>query len=133
MKQRILIGEDDPDVMKVTQFRLEHEGYEVVQATDGQEVLEKLAQESPIHLILLDIKMPKRDGYEVCRQLRAQPDTAGIPVIIFTASEAQLKRLAERCIEVGATDWIKKPFQTKDLLHKIHQALGDQQKEDSDG
>jgi len=134
MKHRILIGEDDPDVMKVTRFRLEHEGYEVVSATDGQQVLEKASQELPIHLILLDIKMPKYNGYDVCRKMKAAPETRDIPVIIFTASESQMKRLAERCLEVGARDWIKKPFHTKELMAKIHDVLGDQREEGgSDG
>jgi CheY-like chemotaxis protein len=123
-KKRILIGEDDPSILKMTRVRLEYEGYEVITAVDGDEVLQCAGGDLPIHLILLDIKLPKRDGYDVCRMLKQQPATADIPVIVFTASESQLQRLADRCIEAGATDWVKKPFHTKDLLAKIHRALG---------
>ena len=125
-KKRILIAEDDPSVLKVTKLRLQFEGYEVITARDGQDALEQAVAEAPIHVILLDIMMPKLNGYEVCRTLKRQPATASIPVIIFTASEAQLQRLGDRCIEVGAADWIKKPFNTKELLAKIHHALGEE-------
>ncbi len=124
-RKRILIGEDDESISKMTRFRLEHEGYDVVEASDGEAVLEQAAA-LPIHLILLDIKMPRLDGYEVCRRLRGSQATAGIPVIVFTASESQMARLADKCIEVGASDWIKKPFRTKDLMEKIHRILGEE-------
>jgi len=124
-KKRILIGEDDPSVLKITRLRLEYEGYDVVEAEDGEAVLRQAAASLPIHLILLDIQLPKRNGYDVCRALRRHGATATTPILIFTATEAQQRRLAERCIEVGATDWIRKPFRTKELLGKIHRALGE--------
>ena len=123
-KKRILIVEDDPSVLKVTKIRLEHEGYEVVTAVDGEQALHEAARQLPIHLILLDIMLPKRNGYEVCRTLKQRPATAAIPVIVFSASLAQLEQLADRCVEMGATDWIKKPFQSAELLAKIRHALG---------
>ena len=125
MKKRILIAEDDPDILKMATMRLTYEGYEVLLARDGEEALRQAAEGLPIHLILLDIKLPKRSGYDVCRLLRRQAVTATIPVIVFTASESQLQYLAERCAEAGVTDWIKKPFRTQELLGKIHRALGD--------
>jgi CheY-like chemotaxis protein len=124
-RKRILIAEDDPSILKMTKLRLEHEGYDVVAVMDGEEALQQAAAQTPIHVILLDIKLPKLNGYDVCRALKHQPATADIPVIVFSASETHLQRLADRCIEVGATDWIKKPFRTKDLLTKIHRALGE--------
>ena len=123
-KARILIGEDDPGILQTTAFRLTHEGYEVVSATDGDDVLHQAETQLPIHLILLDIRLPKRNGYDVCRILKRQAATAQIPVIVFTASEPEMQKLADRCIEVGATDWIKKPFQVKELLEKIDRVLG---------
>ena len=122
-KARVLLVEDDQSILKVTKVRLEHEGYEVVTATDGEDALRKAARELPIHVILLDVMLPKRNGYEVCRALRQGSATATIPVIIFSASESHAERLADRCTEVGATDWIKKPFQTTELLAKIHHAM----------
>lgn len=129
MAKRILIVEDDASLLKVTKFRLEHEGYDVITAMDGDEALQQAAEALPIHLVLLDIKLPKRNGYEVCWTLKHRAATANIPVIVFSASESELQRLANRCIEVGATDWIKKPFLTKDLLVKIHRAMGEPQEE----
>ena len=123
----ILIGEDDPGTLKVTKLRLEHEGYQVVTATDGESVLTSATSDLPIHLILLDIKLPKLNGYDVCRRLKRQPSTTRIPIIVFSASESQMQYLADRCVEVGATDWIKKPFRTKDLMNKIHRALHEEE------
>ena len=125
-RKRILLGEDNLDVQKVTQRRLEHEGFEVITASDGADVLQQATQGLPIHVILLDIRMPKLDGYTVCRTLKQQPATAAIPVIIFSASEFELQRMADRCIEVGASDWIRKPFRSAELLEKIHRALGEE-------
>lgn len=132
-QKRILIGEDDPSILKMTRLRLEHEGYAVTTATDGEAVLRAAIANTLPDLILLDIKMPKLNGYEVCQRLKRHTPTATIPVIVFSASESQIQRLADRCIEVGATDWIKKPFRTKDLLIKIHRALHEEQEEGLDG
>ena len=118
----VLVGEDDESVLKVTKARLEHEGYAVIEAVDGDAVLQRAADE-PVQVILLDVWLPKRNGYEVCRVLKRQASTRHIPVIIFTASESEMQKLADRCIEAGALDWIKKPFRTTDLLQKIHHAL----------
>ena len=124
-KRRILLAEDEPSIRKMTTLRLEFEGYEVIAAADGDEAVRQAQAQLPIHLILLDIKLPKRNGYEICEFLKRQPATAGIPVIIFTASESESQRLADRCIEVGASGWIKKPFRTQELLDKIHHVLGE--------
>lgn len=129
MKKRILIGEDNPDISKVTRARLEYEGYDVAVAWDGDDVLHQVGG-GLFDLILLDVKMPKKNGYEVCRQLKTTAATSAIPVIIFTASEAHWAHLGDRCIEAGANDWIKKPFRTKDLMQKIHRVLGEEERGD---
>lgn len=125
MKGRILLADDDPSVLKMTKARLEHTGYEVVVARDGEEVLEQVAVDGAIDLILLDLKMPKLDGVQVCQRLKANPSTAKIPVMIFSASETFLEKLADLCLEAGASDWIKKPFHSQELLEKIHKLLGE--------
>ena len=122
-KKRILLGEDDPSILKTTKFRLQHEGFEVITAMDGEAVLAQATDGVPIHLILLDVKLPKKSGYDVCYILKHQSDTSKIPVIIFSASERELQQLANRCIEVGAADWLKKPFRSVDLMAKIHRIL----------
>ena len=123
---RVLVGEDDQSVLKVTKARLEHEGYEVIEAIDGEAIL-RHATDDAVQVILLDVWLPKGNGYEICRALKRSSATRHIPVIIFTASESQMQKLADRCIEAGATDWIKKPFRTAELLEKIHHALQSQE------
>ena len=123
-KGRILLAEDDVAILKVTQLRLTHAGFEVVTASDGEEALHLLLQNGGIELVLLDLKMPKLDGFEVCQRLKADPRTAKIPIIIFTASSIHWNAITDKCIELGVTDWLKKPFQSKELIDKIRKALG---------
>ena len=123
---RILLVDDEPSIVKMVGKRLEVEGYEVLVAMDGQEAVDKTRAAAP-NLIILDLMLPKLNGYEVCRALKHQPQTAHIPVIVFSASESQMQKMADRCIEVGASDWIKKPFRTMDLMSKIRHALGEQE------
>ena len=129
-KRRILLAEDDPSILKVTQLRLEHEGFDVIVATDGQAAVDTALEIGMIDLILLDVRMPKLDGFQVCKRLKQNPLTTRIPIIIFTASVTQLQRLADRCIELGVAAWLRKPFQSKDLLAKVYQALGEEGGED---
>ena len=126
-KRRVLLVEDEANVLKVTKLRLEHEGYEVLEALDGERALEQAASALPIHLVVLDILLPGVDGYEVCRRLKAQSATSHIPILLFTASEAQSLRLTDRCIEVGANDWIKKPFRTTEFMEKVHRLMADEE------
>lgn len=122
-KKRILLGDDEVHILKLTKARLEHEGYEVVTAMDGEEVLRKAKDDLPIHCFLLDVWMSKLNGYEVCRFLKKDAKTASVPVIIFTASEAEHKDLANRCIEAGAAGWIRKPFRAQELIRLIEDAM----------
>ena len=123
-KKRVLLAEDEPGVQKMTKFRLEHEGFEVQVVGDGEEALRQARTPPPPHVVLLDVWIPKHNGYDVCRKLKEEPATARIPVIIFTASEAEVQYLTDKCIEVGAEGWIKKPFRAKELIDKINGVLG---------
>ena len=78
-----------------------------------------------VDLILMDVKMPKRDGFEVVRELKGDPSTAKMPVILFTGSESYWMELLDRCIELGVNDWLRKPFRFEDLMEKIEKALGE--------
>ena len=126
-KRRVLVVEDEANVLKATKARLEHEGYDVVAAVDGEGALQHVAAGLPIHLVLLDIKLPGLNGYEVCRRLKIQPVTSHIPILLFTASEAHAAYLTDRCIEAGANDWIKKPFRTTELMGKIRRLMEDKE------
>jgi len=123
LKKRILLVEDEPSVALVTRLRLEHQGYEVEVATDGEEALHKATSREEIDLVLLDLKLPKLDGFEVCRRLKKDPSTAQIPVIIYTASEARWETLMDRCVDLGVNDLLRKPFNTQELITKVHQVL----------
>lgn len=122
-KKRILLADDDPSIRKMTGARLQHAGYEVVVASDGEEVLAQVAAHDTIDVILLDLNMPKLNGFQVCQRLKANPQTAQIPIVIFTAAETFIKRLADLCIELGAADCIEKPFRSQALLEKIEEVV----------
>jgi CheY-like chemotaxis protein len=117
---RVLIVDDDPTARKVLQSILEPEGYEFVLAGDGVEGLDR-AVEAPPDLILLDILMPRMDGFEVCRRLRVNPDLAEIPILILTALDDSDSRL--KGIEAGADDIIPKPFDPVELTSRVRSIL----------
>lgn len=120
MPKKILIIDDEKDLVAVVKLRLEASGFLVSEAFSADEGLKKVEAEPP-QLILLDILLPDADGYQVCQRLKNNPKTKGIAVIIFTASS--LKGLAKKAIEAGAADYVIKPFEAKDLLDKINKAL----------
>lgn len=123
-QRRVLVAEDDPSVLKMTKLRLEHEGYRVIVASDGQEALDRATGDDlKIDLILLDVRMPKLDGFQVCQRLKEQPSTRDIPIVVFTASESNMRHLANRCLELGISGWLKKPFRSSDLMDHVHRAL----------
>ena len=115
-KKKILLIEDEPYQIMMIKFRLEANNFDFVAACDGEEGLKKAHEEKP-DLILLDLVMPKIDGYEVCRRLRRNPETENTPIILFTASAG--KSIIEKCPACGANDYIIKPFEAADLLAKI--------------
>jgi len=119
-KKRILIVDDEEDILKVLRFRLEANNYEVLSASDGQEGLNKARSEKP-DLIILDLMLPKLDGYKVCRMLKFDENYKTIPIILFTArAQASDKELG---MEMGANAYIPKPFEPAILLGKIQELL----------
>lgn len=120
MAKKILIIDDEPELVKAVQIRLVASGYEAEVAYDGTSGIDKVKEVKP-DLILLDIIMPKMDGYEVCKKLMADPETKEIPITIFTAS--QERSLEAKCRKLGITDFITKPFETTDLLNMVNEIL----------
>src|SRR5512138_3658192 len=119
-KKKILAVDDEPNILMSIEFILEMEGYEVHIARDGDEALEVAEHVRP-DLILLDVSMPRKDGYEVCRILREREDMAGTKVIMLTAKGQTLEK--KKGIEVGADNYVTKPFGAEDLLEKIRAIL----------
>jgi len=118
----VLIADDEPDVVLVTKTRLEVNGFRVVVAYDGEQALARFRTEKP-DILLLDLKMPKLDGYQVCRILKSDPATRHIPIIIFSASSSHSLVLENLCLGLGADDYIRKPFTADELLAKVLRQL----------
>jgi DNA-binding response OmpR family regulator len=117
----VLVADDDADILRLVTLRLERSGYEVMSAEDGEQALTAALERAP-DLALLDVMMPKLDGYEVTERLRRNESTKHVPVILLTArvQEADIAR----GIEAGADDYVSKPFSTQELRDRIHAALG---------
>ncbi|MEK6530106.1 MAG: response regulator, partial [candidate division NC10 bacterium] len=116
MSAKILLADDDPAVCQFVDVILRQAGYSVVRAADGVEAMERVRQ-SPPDLILLDVLMPRRDGLEVLRSLRQNPETSQIPVIMLTEKGQVEDRV--KGLEWGADDYVPKPFVPQELLVRI--------------
>jgi DNA-binding response OmpR family regulator len=116
----IVVAEDDPDILDLVEFRLRQEGYEVLTARNGEEALNLCLERRPA-LALLDVQMPKLNGYEVTRRLRAEEATRGIAIVILTASVRESE--IARAFDAGANDFLRKPFSPGDLATRVRAAL----------
>ncbi len=117
----VLVADDDPDILSLVTLRLERDGYEVIGAPDGERAVEEALEHTP-DLALIDVSMPKLDGYEVTERLRQHEPTSATPIILLTA-RVQDSDVA-RGIEAGADDYVRKPFSTADLRSRVQAALG---------
>ena len=120
-KGKILVVDDEIYIVHILDFSLGMEGYEVVTALDGEQALEKVKTEKP-DLIVLDIMMPKLDGYEVCKNIKSNAATQHIPVILLSAKGRNVDQ--KLGFDVGADDYITKPFSPRKLVERINQLLG---------
>ena len=117
---RILLVDDEPSIVKMVGKRLEVEGFDVLIATDGQDGLAKARTESP-DLIVLDLMLPKLNGYEVCTMLKQDSRYQKIPIVLFTAkAQEKDEKLGMEC---GADAYVRKPFRAQELLGKIRSLL----------
>lgn len=119
-KKRILLIDDETALVEMVKIRLEANNYEVITAYDGNEALDKARKEKP-DLIILDLMLPKMDGYKVCRLLKFDEKYKQIPIILFTARAQESDKITGE--EVGADAYITKPFEPKALLDKIAELL----------
>jgi diguanylate cyclase (GGDEF)-like protein len=120
MSERVLVADDDPDILTVVKINLELDGFEVDTAVDGEDAIQK-ATSTPPNLIVLDIMMPRMDGLTALHRLRSQAATANIPIILLTARGLPEDRV--RGLELGADDYITKPFDITELAARVRAVL----------
>jgi DNA-binding response OmpR family regulator len=120
-QQVILIADDDPDILALVSFRLQRAGYEILQARNGEEAVQMALDRRP-DLAILDVMMPRVDGYEATRRLRQHEETRRMPVILLTA-RVQEEDIA-RGFDAGADDYVKKPFSPQELGSRVQAVLG---------
>ena len=113
---KILVVDDEPDAVELVEFNLKNAGFEVVTAADGAQALKKARAALP-DLIVLDLMLPEVDGLEVCKLLRRDAATAGIPILMLTAKAAEIDRVLG--LELGADDYVTKPFSPRELTLRI--------------
>ena len=119
-KRKILVVDDDAFIRKPLEFILRREGYDPTMAADGTECLEKLAAERP-DLIILDVMMPGRDGFEMCKTIKREAQYAEIPIILLSARGQEHDK--ERGLCLGAADFMTKPYSPSDLLRRLRELL----------
>lgn len=120
MSKTILIVDDEPNIVLSVEYLLKREGFEVQTAGDGQAAIEMLAQSRP-DLMILDVMMPRKNGFEVCTEVRADPALSDLPIILLSAKgrEAEIAK----GLSLGASAYITKPFSTHELVNKVKELL----------
>ena len=122
MTIRVFIAEDEPNILESLSFLLGREGWEVTSALDGNSALEQLNSGSLPNVVILDIMLPHRNGFDILRQLRASPRTRGLPVIILTAKGQEKDRKTAE--EIGADAFVTKPFSNQDVIDQVRRLAG---------
>ncbi len=120
MREKILIVEDEKDIIKMLEYNLKKEGFRVIDARDGEDALDLAVREYP-NLILLDLMLPGIDGLEVCKSLKKESKTSSIPIIMLTAKSQESDKVVG--LELGADDYITKPFSVRELIARIKAVL----------
>jgi DNA-binding response OmpR family regulator len=120
MPKKVLIADDEPNIVRSLQFLMKREGFEVLVAGDGEAALEQIATHRP-DLVLLDVMMPKKNGYEVCQLVRANAEWQAIRVILLTAKGRDVD--VEKGMAMGADAYVTKPFGTKELVAQVKDIL----------
>jgi DNA-binding response OmpR family regulator len=121
MAKKVLIADDEPNIVTALEFMLQKSGYEVRTVNNGNEALNQIEQFGP-HLVLLDVMMPAINGYEVCQRIRQNPALAGLKIIMLTAKGRELDRA--KGLALGADFYVTKPFATKQLLEQVQKLIG---------
>jgi DNA-binding response OmpR family regulator len=122
MAHKILVVDDEPNIVLSLEFLMKQAGFQVRTASDGEAALAAIAAEQP-DLMLLDVMMPRKNGYEVCQAVRANPEWKGIRIIMLTAKGREVER--EKGLALGADDYITKPFSTQEVVERVRELLAE--------
>jgi len=118
---RILVVDDEPDIVRVVVKIMEARGHTVATARDGMEALDLIGANPP-DVVILDLNLPRIDGYEVCKRIKTDPKTAGVPVVMMTASYVSIEEAAKG-ESAGADEYVVKPFIREVLIHNVERLL----------
>jgi DNA-binding response OmpR family regulator len=121
MAKRVLVVDDEPNIVMSLRFLMEREGFEVEVAPTGEAALKALDR-GPADLVLLDVMMPALDGFEVCQRIRSNPAWADTRIIMLTAKGREVER--DKGLALGADEYVTKPFSTRELVARVKQMLG---------
>ncbi|MCP5157963.1 MAG: response regulator [Gammaproteobacteria bacterium] len=122
MSNKILVVDDEPNIVLSLEFLMKQAGFQVRTASDGEAALAAITAEPP-DLVLLDVMMPRKNGYEVCQAIRAHPDWASVRIIMLTAKGREVER--EKGLALGADDYITKPFSTQEVVERVRELLAE--------
>ncbi len=120
MTQKLLVADDEPNIVISLEYLMKREGYQVLVATDGNQALETIQREKPA-LVLLDVMMPGKTGFEVCQAVRADPALEGVRILMLTAKGRDTD--VSKGLALGANAYMTKPFSTRDLVQKVAEML----------
>ncbi len=124
MSHSVLVVDDEPNIVMSLEFLMEQAGFEVRVAADGEAALKAMEEKLP-DLVLLDVMMPKRDGYDLCQMIRAKPEWKDVRIIMLTAKGREVER--EKGMALGADDYVTKPFSTRELVERVKSFLEDRE------
>jgi DNA-binding response OmpR family regulator len=122
MANKILVVDDEPNIVLSLEFLMKQAGFQVRTASDGEAALAAVAAERP-DLVLLDVMMPRKNGYEGCQAIRANPDWQKVRIIMLTAKGREVER--EKGLALGADDYITKPFSTQEVVERVRELLAE--------
>ena len=119
--KKVLVADDEPSIVTALEFLLSKEGYEVLVARNGEEALRAVEQAKP-DLVILDVMMPLKSGYEVCQRIRSRPELGRVKIVMLSAKGREGE--VQRGIDVGADLYVTKPFSTRELMGRVRALLG---------
>ncbi len=122
MANKILVVDDEPNIVLSLEFLMKQAGFQVRTAADGEAALAAIAAEQP-DLVLLDVMMPRKNGYEVCQAIRANPNWKNVRIVMLTAKGREVER--EKGLALGADDYITKPFSTQEVVERVRELLAE--------